>query len=117
MAEHARQQIKHHEPPRALLTVMQASGGEQDHSSHHPCADIDENRAPVLRLVDAPAGAEQKFEKLFHTALARRYTGGAGTRPFVAQKRKRVQRSSWVALDAESNGSYGRVSIVRLSLM
>src|ERR1700722_1963367 len=96
LAEHAWHQIKHQEPPRAPVAVMQplggdgetpkqpgdqnqddhddkewrgnAGGGEQDHGGHQPRGDEDENRAPVFGAVDAPAGAEQKFEQAFHSA-------------------------------------------------
>jgi hypothetical protein len=68
-----------------------ASGGEQDHGGQQSRDAKEHNRAPVFGSVDAPAGAEQEFEQVFHNTLQQKCTGRRGTWKCLALKQIRVQ--------------------------
>jgi hypothetical protein len=44
----------------------EGGGGEQNDADEQSGGDKDEKRTPVFGPIDAPAGAEQEFEQLFH---------------------------------------------------
>jgi hypothetical protein len=55
-----------------------ARRGEQNDAHEQPGAAKDEKRAPLFGSIDAPAGAEQEFEQLFHRIPACKCADKAG---------------------------------------
>src|SRR5271167_2555663 len=108
LSEYARQHVKDHKPPGALVAVVQpfsgegeppnqprdededdhddeegrrnAGGSEQDDRGHHSRDDIDEHGAPVFGPVDATAGAEHELEQFFQV-ISPRANSPAGPAP------------------------------------
>src|SRR3984893_1787287 len=115
LAEQGRRPVEQQKPPRALVAVVQPlgvdgttpdqprdkdddhhddekrrgdpRGGEQDDSGEQSCNAKDKQRTPVFGPVDAPAGAEQEFEQVFHSTPACIWAGRPGVRQCVARNR------------------------------
>jgi hypothetical protein len=69
----------------------EAGRDEQNDAHEQPGAAKDEKRAPVFGPIDAPTGAEQEFEQLFHRIPVIRCTDTAGGQACVVRKPWGVQ--------------------------